>query len=110
MVDVSCFVGLAGANAQRDIAVRPSGAQGTVPNDPRGGAPLVDPRQARHPTLMVLEATGGLERAVPGAWAPAGLPGGVVPPRQARDVARAPGQWAKTAAWDARVRGRMVPT
>jgi transposase len=50
----------------------------------------------------VLEATGGLERGATAAWATAGLPVVVVNPRQARDCARAPGQWAKTDALDAR--------
>jgi transposase len=50
----------------------------------------------------VLEATGGLERLVSSALATAGLPVVVVNPRQVRDCARATGQFAKTAAWDAR--------
>jgi transposase len=51
---------------------------------------------------MVREATGGLERAVTSALAAAGRPVVVVHPRQARDVARATGQLAKTEAVDAR--------
>jgi transposase len=58
--------------------------------------------QALQPTLIVLEATGGLERAATVALAAAGLPVVVVNPRQARDFARATGQWAKTDALDAR--------
>ncbi|OLB73923.1 MAG: IS110 family transposase, partial [Nitrospirae bacterium 13_2_20CM_2_61_4] len=58
--------------------------------------------QALHPTLIVLEATGGLERAVTSALATAGLPVVVVHPRQVRDVARATGQLATTDALDAR--------
>jgi transposase len=41
---------------------------------------------------MVLEATGGLERAATAALATAGRPVVVVNPRQARACARAPGQ------------------
>jgi transposase len=63
---------------------------------------LVERWQALHPTLSVVEATGGLERAATAAWATAGRPIVVVNPRQARDVARATGQWAKTDALDAR--------
>jgi transposase len=58
--------------------------------------------QTLQPTLIVLEATGGLERLVTSALATAGLPVVVVNPRQARDFARATGQWAKTDALDAR--------
>lgn len=102
MVDVPCFIGIDVAKAQLDIAVRPSGARWAVPNDASGVTTLVDRVQALQPTLIVLEATGGLERAVTGALATAGLPVVVVNPRQVRDFARATGQLAKTDALDAR--------
>ena len=102
MVDVPCFIGIDVAKAQLDIAVRPSGERWTVPNDADGVATLVEQGQALQPTLMVLEATGGLERAATAALATAGLPVVVVNPRQARDFARATGQLAKTDALDAR--------
>src|SRR5437870_10854559 len=100
--DVPCFVGIDVAKAQLDIALRPSGERWAVPNDASGVAPLVAQLHVRHPTLMVLEATGGLERAVTSALATAGLPVVVVHPRQVRDFARATGQLAKTDALDAR--------
>jgi transposase len=90
------------AKAQLDIALRPSGERWAVPNDASGVMTLVDRVQALRPTLIVLEATGGLERAVTSALATAGLPVVVVNPRQVRDVARATGQVAKTDALDAR--------
>ena len=102
MGDMPCFVGIDVAKAQWDIAVRPSGERWTVPNDAGGVGTLVAQLQALHPTLIVLEATGGLERAATAALATAGLPVVVVHPRQARDFARATGQWAKTDALDAR--------
>lgn len=55
------------------------------------------------PALIVLEATGGLERAVVADLHDAGLPIVVVNPRQVRDFARALGQLAKTDRLDARV-------
>ena len=100
--DVPCFGGLDGAQAQVDMALRPSGERWTVPHDASGVLTLVDRVQALQPTRIVLEATGGLERAVTSALATAGLPVVVVNPRQVRDVARATGQWAKTDALDAR--------
>src|SRR5713101_7103722 len=100
--DVPCFVGIDVAKAQLDIALRPSGERWAVPNDASGVMTLVDRVQALHPTLIVLEATGGLERAVTSALATAGLPVVVVHPRQGRDFARATGQLAKTDALDAR--------
>jgi transposase len=102
MVDVPCFMGIDVAKAQLDIAVRPSGERWAVPNNTDGVATLVEQVQALHPTLIVLEATGGLERAATAALATAGLPVVVVNPRQARDFARAIGQLAKTDALDAR--------
>src|SRR6266850_4279610 len=97
-----CFVGIDVAKAQLDIALRPSGERWAVSNDARGVATLVDRVQPLHPPRMVLEATGGLERAATSALAAAGLPVVVVNPRQARDVAKATGQLAKTDALDAR--------
>src|SRR5499427_5267087 len=101
MSAVPCFVGIDVAKAQLDIAVRPSGERWTVPNDTGGVGTLVERLQALHPTLIVLEATGGLERTATAALATAGLPV-VVNPRQARDFARATGQLVKTDALDAR--------
>ena len=69
---------------------------------------LVDRLQALHPAVSVLEATGGLERLVPSALAPAGLPVVVVNPRQARDFARATGPLATTEAWEARARAHVA--
>jgi transposase len=102
MVDVPLFVGIDGAKAQLDIALRPTGEQWTVPTDPGGLATLVARLQAVRPTLIVLEATGGLERPAIVALATAGLPVVMVNPRQVRDFARATGQLAKTDALDAR--------
>jgi len=102
MSDVPCFIGIDVAKAQLDIAIRPSGERWTVPNDPSEVTPLVDQLQARHPTRIVLEAPGGLERMVTSALATAGLPVVVVHPRQGRDVARATGPLATTDALEAR--------
>jgi transposase len=102
MVDVPCFVGIDVAKAQLDVAVRPSGERWAVPNDASGVVTRVEQLQALHPTLIVLEATGGLERAATAALATAGLPVVVVNPRQVRDFARATGQLAQTDALDAR--------
>lgn len=62
-------------------------------------AELVDLR----PKLIVLEATGGLEKPVVNALCGVGLPVAVVNPRQVRDFAKALGQLAKTDRLDAAV-------
>jgi transposase len=108
MIDGPCFVGIDGAKAQLDVAVRPSGERWAVPNDAGGVVTLVERLQILRPTLMVLEATGGLERVATAALAAAGLPVVVVNPRQARDFARATGQLAKTDALDARARAHFA--
>jgi len=102
MSDGPGCIGLEVATAQLDIALRPSGARWAVSNATSGGTMLVERLQPLHPTLSVREATGGLERLGTSALAMAGLPVVVVNPRQARDVARAPGQLATTEALEAR--------
>ena len=69
---------------------------------PDGIASLVDACRHANVDLVVLEATGGLERQLVHALAHAGLPFHVANPRQVRDLARAMGQLAKTDAIDAR--------
>jgi len=97
-----CLGGSDVATAPWDIAIRPAGARWDVPHDASGVPPLVERMQALDPTLIVLEAPGGLERAVTSAFATAGLPVVGVTPRQVRDFARATGQLANTEALDAR--------
>ena len=97
-----CFVGIDVAKAQLDIALRPTGERWAVVNDDTSMATLVARLQAMHPTLIVLEATGGYQRAVVAARAAAGLPVAVVHPRHARAIANATGPLATTEALDAR--------
>src|SRR5256884_8518996 len=91
MSDVPFFIGIYVAKAQLDIALRPSGERWAVPNEASGGMTLVDRVQALHPTLIVLEATGGLERAVTSALATAGPPRGGRPPRPGPGFGPGPG-------------------
>jgi transposase len=60
------------------------------------------------PTLVVLEATGGLEMPVAVALAAAGVPVAVVNPRQVRDFAKATGTLAKTDRIDATILARFA--
>jgi transposase len=102
MSETLLFVGIDVAKAHLDIALRPTGERWTVPNEDASITALVTQLEAVHPTLIVLEATGGFQRAVVAALAAAGLPVVVVNPRQTRDFAKATGQLAKTDALDAR--------
>jgi transposase len=102
------FVGIDVSKARLDVAVRPSGEAWAAANDEPGIAALLVRVQAVQavqpaPQVVVLEATGGLERAAVAALALAGLPVAVVNPRQVRDCAKATGRLAKTDALDAAV-------
>jgi transposase len=96
------FVGIDVSKAQLDVALRPDG-RFAVPNDEPGVAQLLTRLKATPPTLVVLEATGGVELPITTALALAGMPVVVVNPRQIRDFAKATGQLAKTDALDAQV-------
>jgi transposase len=102
MSEPQLFVGIDVAKAQRDIALRPTGERWAVAHDATSIAALVPHLAAVHPMLIVLEATGGFQRAVVAALAAAGLPVVVVNPRQTRDCATATGPLATTDALDAR--------
>jgi transposase len=78
------FVGLDVAKAPLDIALRSTGERGALAHAAFGIATLVERLQAVPPNLMVLEATGGSQRAVVAALAAAGLPVALVNPRQVR--------------------------
>ncbi len=103
MTAPTVFVGIDVSKARLDVACRPSGTHWAVANDPSGLARLVDRLRGLSPTLIVLEATGGLELPPTGTLAAAGLPVVVVNARQVRDFAKATGRLAKTDAIDAAV-------
>jgi transposase len=95
------FVGIDVAKAELIIAIRPSGDRWAVANDEAGLQTLLKRLRRPAPALVVLEATGGYERATVAALAAARLPVVVANPRQVRDFARATGQLAKTDRIDA---------
>lgn len=99
--DAPAFVGVDVAKAELVMAMRPSGARWTVANDDGGIRTLLKHLRQHAAALVVLEATGGYERAVVAALAAARLPVVVANPRQVRDFARATGQLAKTDRIDA---------
>ncbi len=96
------FVGIDVSQRQLDIALHPTGDAWSVTYDEAGLTRLIARLDALAPVLIVLEATGGLERLVADALHRAALPLAVVNPRQVRDFARATGTLAKTDALDAR--------
>ena len=97
------FIGIDVAKQQLEVAAHESDYQFRCPNKASAFGELIAELIALRPALIVLEATGGLERAVVAALHAAGLPVVVVNPRQVRDFARAMGQLAKTDRLDAHV-------
>ena len=102
------FVGIDVSKRRLDIHARPSGEGFTIDHDDEGVAALVERLAALAPTLVVLEATGGLEVRLAAALAAAGLPVAVVNPRQVRAFARATGRLAKTDRLDAEAIARFA--
>jgi transposase len=100
---VDLYVGIDVSKAVLDVAVTPSGEAWSVPNTAEGMQRLVEKLGGMLPRLIVLEATGGLERRAVAALAAAALPVVAVNPRQVRDFAKATGQLAKTDAIDAAI-------
>jgi transposase len=96
------FVGIDVSQARLDIAVRP-GAPFSLPHEESAITTVAEQLRVLNPTLIVLEATGGMEIPLTSALTTAGLPVVVVNPRQIRDFAKASGQLAKTDALDAQV-------
>lgn len=97
------YVGIDVSKQVLEVAVHRTGERWSVRNDGEGIAELVRRLEVLGPALVVLEASGGLERLVVEALGAAGLPVVVVNPRWVRDFARATGRLAKTDVLDARV-------
>ena len=102
------FVGIDVSKARLDVAIAPRGERESVDNDEAGITSVVKRLAALNPALIVLEATGGVERCVTRALASAELCVVVVNPRQVRDFAKATGQLAKTDTIDAWVLARFA--
>jgi transposase len=95
------YVGIDVSRDTLDVYVRPTGKAWQVTNNARGHAELAQRLGRLTPKLIVLEATGGLERPVSREMAKAGMAVAVVNPRQTRNFARSTGRVAKTDALDA---------
>jgi transposase len=101
------FIGIDVSKEKLDVAVRPTGEFMSFSNNEDGISCGVDFVNSFSPSLVVLEATGGLETAAVGMLADKGLPVVVINPRQVRDFAKATGKLAKTDAIDAHLIARF---
>jgi transposase len=96
-----CFVGIDVSKARLDCAFFPGHICFSELRNPEGLTRLATRLLAQPVTLVVLEATGGLEQPVVDLLADNSIPYAVVNPRQARDFAKATGRIAKTDRIDA---------
>jgi transposase len=95
------FVGIDVAKEKLDIAVLGEKKASQVGNDETGITSLIKKMKALKPELIVVEATGGYQRAVVLGLYETGLPVAVVNPVRVRQYARASGLLAKTDKLDA---------
>ncbi len=97
------FVGIDVAKAELEI--KESGPQKTYSerHTQTGIRKIVRRMAAIQPTLVAMEATGGLEKPLARALVAAGLRVAVINPRQMRDFARSLGRLAKTDSIDAEI-------
>jgi transposase len=97
------FVGIDISKDNLDLCIEPDDEVLHLAYDDKGIAQVVDRLTQVAPTLIVMEATGGLEMRLASELAAKGLPVAVINPRQARDFAKATGKLAKTDSVDAGV-------
>ena len=100
---IAHFAGIDVAQASFVVALRPSGERRSFRYTSHGVRDAADHLEALRPKLVVLEATGGLERRLAAGLATRGLPIAIVNPRRTRNFALALDQLAKTDSIDADV-------
>lgn len=97
------FAGIDVAKSSLDLFTDADGQAIHVAYDEAGIKRLIEQLQRIAPTLIVMEATGGLETRLACELGAANLPLAVVNPRQVRDFAKATGRRAKTDRVDAQL-------
>lgn len=102
MDEEKVYAGVDVAKDSMDIAIHVSGEHRSFANDEEGIDQAVVYLKELAPTLVVLEATGGIELPLASALAAVRVPVAVVNPRQVRDFAKSTGKLAKTDILDAR--------
>jgi transposase len=101
------FVGIDVAKRHLDVHLLPEGRSWRVEYTPAGLGRLLDQLEKLVPTLIIMEASGGYERACADALAGAGLPVAVINPRLVRRFAGSLGKLAKTDRIDAEIIARF---
>jgi len=102
------YAGVDISKSSLDAAVSRGGEVMSFKNSDEGIAGLVSYFKGFTLELVVMEATGGLEKMVAASLTEAGIAAVVINPRQARDYAKATGLLAKTDTLDARTLARFA--
>lgn len=100
-------IGIDVSKATLDVAVLPTNQEISVANTETGCRELIVMFRSLSTSLIILEATGGLETLVAGMLVAEGFRVVVVNPRQVRDFAKATGKLAKTDRIDAKIIARF---
>lgn len=101
------YVGIDISKSSVDVDSYPVAQPACFRNDEPGRVAAASYLRGLQPSLIVVEATGGLEAPLVGQLATAGLSVAVINPRQARDFAKAIGVLAKTDRVDAQILARF---
>jgi transposase len=104
------YVGIDVSKENLDLAVNPRKQIRRFHNTATGIGKTIDHIRETGSTLVVMEATGGLEIPLAAALGEAGIPTAIVNPRQVRDYARSTGKLAKTDAIDAQMLADFAAT
>ncbi len=108
-----CTVGIDVSKRQLDVHVLPNGQTARFENSCDGVEQLIDFVKPHQPERLIVESTGGYERAVLYGMLGANLPAALINPRHIRNFAKAYGLLAKTDRLDARIMAlfaQHVPT
>src|SRR5262249_38161858 len=97
------WIGIDVSKSHLDVYARPRGASGRFDNDEAGRKALYKWLLGQGPCQVVMEPTGGYERALMRQLLESKIPVCVVNARQIRDFARATGRLSKTDRIDAEV-------
>jgi transposase len=106
--EIETFVGIDVSKSTLDIRIEPDSETLHVAYDVQGVKEVCRRLTKAAPTLIVMEATGGLETRLASVLVAKSLPVAVVNPRQTRDFAKATGELAKTDRIDAAVLCRFA--
>jgi len=101
-------VGIDIAKLTIEVAIGVDGGTFALGNDAAGMDSLLARLAAFKVSLVLMEATGGLEAAAASVLQAAGYAVAIINPRQARDFARSLGQLAKTDSIDARTLAQLA--